>query len=393
MNIRNFCIIAHIDHGKSTLADRFLEITGTMSEREMTHSQILDTMDLEQERGITIKLQPARMIWHAPDANPELNELNQKIAIKRSRRFILNLIDTPGHVDFQYEVSRSLAACEGAVLVVDASQGIEAQTLSNVHLAIEQGLEIIPVINKIDLSVADPDKVEREMIDLFGFKKSEILRCSAKTGAGVSEILDAICEKVPDPSLNTSYKQYAKTKTDLNKSTALALIFDSFYDSYQGVIALVRVFNGRFNDHEKVLFCGTKKELETTELGYLLPARSKQQLLDVGEVGYLVTGAKDIHDVRVGDTITSARNPGLALPGYKKVTPMVYAGLFTIDSSEYENLRDALDKLSLNDASLSFEPESSQALGFGFRVGFLGLLHMEIVQERLEREYDLELIA
>lgn len=543
MKVRNFCIIAHIDHGKSTLADRFLEVTGTVSKRDMKHGQMLDTMELEQERGITIKLQPARMEWKGT---------------------VLNLIDTPGHVDFQYEVSRSLAACEGAILVVDASQGVEAQTLSNVWLAMEQGLEIIPVLNKIDLPAADVPKVEKELKELFGFDEDEIMKVSAKTGEGVEELLDLICEKVPDPEKNKVFEggkskvlvlagcwgagktsvakmvaekqgftylsfdeifkeifpdyfheitldlhkdkraevwqeliNRIKRETDRKNNVVVdaaaafnlvlredelmkavdaeidvvilfprkkvvmerynnrgyrneighdqiekdhdfltelkeknhaglrfidnsdetlketcenhfenlvtggirddgkfrALIFDSWFDQFQGVVALVRVMTGELNEREKIWMCGSGAELEASEIGFLKPGREKQKKLVAGDVGFVVTGSKDIHEVRVGDTITLVKEKANPLPGFKRAMPMVFAGFFAVESDEFEQLRDALEKLSLNDAALVFEPETSTALGFGFRVGFLGLLHMEIVQERLEREWDIDLIA
>jgi len=358
--IRNFCIIAHIDHGKSTLADRFLEITHTYSKREMKHAQMLDTMELEQERGITIKLQPVRMEW---------------------KGYQLNLIDTPGHVDFQYEVSRSLAACEGAILIVDATQGIEAQTLSNTYLAIEHNLTIIPVINKIDLPAADIPKVQKEMKDILGIDEKDIICISAKEGTNVSMILDRIIEQVPAPIAPSS----EETK---------ALIFDSVYDNYKGVMAYVKVVQGSIKKNDTVYFLHTKQKVEVLEVGFFSPKYKTCDSLSAGEIGYVVTGLKTVRDAKVGDTIYGGKNMLTAqpLPGYKKITPFVFASLFPIEGDDYANLRDALEKLSLNDSSLSFEPDNSPALGHGFRCGFLGLLHMEIVQERLEREYDLNLI-
>jgi GTP-binding protein LepA len=357
--IRNFAIIAHIDHGKSTLADRFLEVTGTIQKRDMK-SQMLDTMELEQERGITIKLQPARMEY---------------------KEHILNLIDTPGHVDFAYEVSRSLAAVEGAILVVDSSQGIEAQTLSTLYGAIDAGLTIIPVLNKIDLPHADPEKVSGEIIKLLGCKKEEIILASGKTGQGVPDILDAIIERVPAPK-------------SLPDSGPKALIFDSFYDSYKGVIVYIRIFNGEFKKGAKIKLMAEDTPADSIEIGYLKPKFIPQPTLSDGEIGYIVTGLKETALARVGDTITTALSPATeALHGYQKVKPFVFAGLYTTEGDEFPMLRDALSKLSLSDSSLTYEPESSAALGFGFRVGFLGLLHMEIVKERLEREFNLDLIA
>jgi GTP-binding protein LepA len=357
--IRNFSIIAHIDHGKSTLADRILQLTEAVPEREM-RDQVLDTMELERERGITIKAQAVRVPW---------------------KGYELNLIDTPGHVDFTYEVSRSLQACEGALLVVDAAQGIEAQTLANAYLAIENELEIVPVANKIDLPQADPDAVAGEVAELLGGSPDDVLRISAKTGAGVERVLDAIVERVPPPAGDP-------------EAPPRALIFDSSYDQYRGVIAFVRVVDGRFETGDRLRAMALGTELEAEELGYLSPARTPVTALTAGEVGYVVTGLKDVSRLRVGDTLTSRRNPAAEpLPGYKDVKPMVFAGLFPTDSDEYPALRDALERLKLNDASLFYEPETSQALGFGFRCGFLGLLHMEIVRERLEREFDLDLLV
>ncbi|MEA3304257.1 MAG: translation elongation factor 4 [Patescibacteria group bacterium] len=364
--LRNFCIIAHIDHGKSTLADRFLEETQTLTQREMKNTQMLDTMELEQERGITIKLQPARMNWNHT---------------KTQEEFILNLIDTPGHVDFQYEVSRSLAACEGAILVVDAAQGIEAQTLATVYMAIENDLEIIPVINKIDLPNADPDKVAQEIEDVFGFPKELCLRVSGKSGVGVHDLLDSICDLIPVPSL--SEEEHTR-----------ALIFDSFFDPYKGVIAYVRVMDGEIKKGMKVHMCGTDSTAEALEVGYMIPMNVAQPSIKTGEIGYVVTGLKDVSQVRVGDTISSdMTKEARPLAGYKPAVPMVYAGIFTIDTEDYPLLRDALSKLLLSDSSLIYEPETSKALGFGFRCGFLGLLHMEIIQERLDREFNLNILV
>jgi GTP-binding protein LepA len=357
--IRNFSIIAHIDHGKSTLADRILELTDAVSAREM-REQVLDSMELERERGITIKAQAVRVSWKEHE---------------------LNLIDTPGHVDFTYEVSRSLQACEGALLVVDAAQGIEAQTLANAYLAIENGLEIVPVANKIDLPAADPDATAVEVADLLGDDPARVLRISAKTGDGVAEVLDAIVERVPPPAGNPD-------------APARALVFDSSYDQYRGVVAFVRVVDGSFSTREALRTMATDTRFDAEELGVFSPAMTPVDSLTAGEVGYVVTGLKDVSRLRVGDTLTSVRRPAeVALPGYKDVKPMVFAGLFPTDSDDYPELRDALERLKLNDAALVYEPETSQALGFGFRCGFLGLLHMEIVRERLEREFDLDLLV
>jgi GTP-binding protein LepA len=357
--IRNFSIIAHIDHGKSTLADRILELTNAVSSRDM-REQVLDSMDLERERGITIKAQAVRVDWKGHQ---------------------LNLIDTPGHVDFTYEVSRSLQACEGALLVVDAAQGTQAQTLANAYLAIENNLDIVPVVNKIDLPSADPDAVASEIADLIGDDPEHVLRISAKTGQGVEDVLDAIVERVPPPS------------GDLD-APARALIFDSSYDQYRGVVAFVRVVDGRFSTREPLRAMALETRFEAEELGFFSPTRSATGTLEAGEVGYVITGLKDVSRLRVGDTITSERRPAAEpLPGYKEVKPMVFSGLFPTDSDAYPELRDALERLKLNDAALFYEPETSQALGFGFRCGFLGLLHMEIVRERLEREFDLDLIV
>ena len=362
--IRNFCIIAHIDHGKSTLADRILEYTGALSKREMV-DQVLDNMDLERERGITIKLQSVRLNYKADDGN----------------EYIINLIDTPGHVDFTYEVSRSLAACEGAILGVDAAQGIEAQTLANVYLALENDLEIIPVINKIDLPSADPERVRQEIEDVIGLDASEAILCSAKEGIGIKEILEAIVQKVPAP------------KGDADKPLQ-ALIYDSLYDAYRGALSYVRVVEGTLRNDMTIRMMNKGKEFEVTEVGVFAPSMKQVKQLLPGEVGYVAASIKNVTDTEVGDTITDADNPADApLPGYRKATPMVYCGLYPVENNQYTELRDALEKLRLNDAALIFEPETSSALGFGFRCGFLGLLHMEIIQERLEREYNLDLIT
>jgi len=363
--IRNFSIIAHIDHGKSTLADRILELTQTVSPREML-DQYLDDMELERERGITIKSHAVRILY---DCKLDGNQ------------YIFNLIDTPGHVDFTYEVSRSLAACEGAILVVDATQGIQAQTLANVYLALDSKLEIIPVVNKIDLKSARPDEVSEELSKILNIEKSKVLKISAKTGQGVKEILDRIVVDIPPP------------EGDL-KSPLQSLIFDSKYDSYRGVIVLIRVVNGYINKDMKIKFMAEDIVTEVEEIGILTTKRIKKEKLVMGEVGYIITGIKQVGRISVGDTITSFKEPAKkSLPGYRKPKSMVYCGLFTLDGGDYENLRDALGKLSLSDSSLNFEPEVSSALGFGFRCGFLGLLHMEIVRERLEREYGLRLVA
>jgi GTP-binding protein LepA len=357
--IRNFSIIAHIDHGKSTLADRILELTDTVTGREM-REQLLDSMELERERGITIKAQAVRVAWKGHQ---------------------LNLIDTPGHVDFTYEVSRSLQACEGALLVVDASQGSQAQTLANAYLAIENNLEIVPAVNKIDLAQSRPDEVAAEVAELVGDTADHVLRISAKTGAGIAEALDAIVERVPPPAGDPH-------------APPRALIFDSSYDQYRGVVAFVRVVDGTFAKGEALRAMAAGTEFDAEELGFLSPAMVSTPTLSAGEVGYLVTGLKDVSRLRVGDTLTSRRNGAQeAVPGYKDVKPMVFAGLFPTDSDEYPDLRDALERLKLNDGALFYEPETSQALGFGFRCGFLGLLHMEIVRERLEREFDLDLLV
>src|SRR5918993_5463331 len=357
--IRNFSIIAHIDHGKSTLADRILEVTETVSSRDM-RDQLLDTMELERERGITIKAQAVRVAWKGHQ---------------------LNLIDTPGHVDFTYEVSRSLQACEGAMLVVDAAQGVEAQTVANAYLAIENNLELLPVVNKIDLPQADPDRAAKELADLIGGDSGDVLRISAKTGQGIEAVLDAVIERIPPPAGDPA-------------APPRALIFDSSYDQYRGVVAFVRVVDGVFRTRERLLAMAEGTRFEAEELGFFSPTMRASGTLEAGEVGYVVTGLKDVSRLRVGDTLTSLeRTAAEPVPGYKDVKPMVFAGLFPTDSDDYPALRDALERLKLNDAALLYEPETSQALGFGFRCGFLGLLHMEIVRERLEREFDLDLLV
>ena len=363
-HIRNFCIIAHIDHGKSTLADRFLDVTGAISAREQK-SQLLDRMELEQERGITIKAQGVRLPYKA----------------KNGRTYQLNLIDTPGHVDFSYEVSRSLAACDGALLVVDATQGVEAQTLANVYLAVENDLEIIPVFNKVDLPSADVERVKQEVEDVVGLDCSEVLACSAKTGEGVPEILEAVVERIPAP-----------TTEDIG--TLRALIFDSWYDSYRGAVCMIRIKDGTVRKGDKVRLMATGAEYEVTELGVYTPFQQELDHLGPGEVGYLAASIKSLQDAKVGDTVTLAKRPAdEPLAGFQDVKPMVFCGIFPTDSDQYTELRDALEKLNLNDAAFMFEPETSDALGFGFRCGFLGLLHMEIIQERLEREYNIGLIT
>ncbi len=362
--IRNFCIIAHIDHGKSTLADRLLERTGTITEREMTE-QTLDDMDLERERGITIKSHAVRMTHSAPDG----------------RDYTLNLIDTPGHVDFTYEVSRALKACEGAILLVDAAQGIEAQTISNLWLALEQDLEIIPVINKVDLPVARPDEVAQSLEDLIGEPAEDILQISAKTGEGVDEMIDTLIDRIPSPSGDPD-------------APLRALIFDSIYDSYRGSVVYARLFDGTLEKGDAMRFMSNQKTYDAEELGILRMGRQKVDTLTAGDVGYVIGSIKDIQDTRVGDTITLEHNPAEEpIPGFEEVKPMVFSGIYPTDTDDFEELRSALEKLQLNDASLTYQPESSSALGFGFRVGFLGLLHMEIIQERLEREFGLDLIT
>jgi GTP-binding protein LepA len=363
-HIRNFSLIAHIDHGKSTLADRILELTGAVDPKKM-RAQVLDSMDLERERGITIKAQAVRVEYRAADGET----------------YHLHLIDTPGHVDFSYEVSRSLAACEGALLVVDAAQGVEAQTVANTYLAVENGLELIPVMNKVDLPGAEPERVAREIADLLGGDSGDAMPISAKTGEGVVDVLEAIVARVPPPEGDPA-------------APARALIFDSEFDQYRGVIAYVRMVDGAFRKHGRILAMQNGTEADIDDIGFFRPAMTGVQGMEAGDVGYLITGIKDVAKLRVGDTLTALERPATdALEGYREVRPMVFCGLFPIDTDRYEDLRDALDKLALNDAALSYEPETSEALGFGFRAGFLGLLHMEIVRERLEREYGLELLA
>lgn len=363
-HIRNFSIIAHIDHGKSTLADCLLTATKTLSDREKK-AQFLDNMELERERGITIKAQTVRLMYKA----------------RNGETYQLNLIDTPGHVDFSYEVSRSLAACEGAVLVVDASQGVEAQTLANVYLAIDNNLEIVPVLNKIDLPAADPEGVKRQIEDHIGLDASGAILASAKEMKGIDEILEAVVEKIPPPEADRS-------------KTLRALIFDSWFDSYQGVVTLVRVVDGVVRKGDRIKFMATDKDYEVLKLGVFAPFPTNLDVLEAGEVGFIISGIKDIRDVKVGDTVTAAKKPAEeALPGFQKIKPMVFSGIFPVDATDFEGLKEALEKLVLNDSSLNYEPEKSAALGFGFRCGFLGLLHMEIVQERLEREFNLNLIT
>jgi GTP-binding protein LepA len=362
--IRNFCIIAHIDHGKSTLADRLLERTGAITEREM-QEQVLDDMDLERERGITIKSHAIKMDYKHPNGD----------------KYIYNLIDTPGHVDFAYEVSRALKACEGAILVVDAAQGVEAQTISNLYQAIDQGLEIIPVLNKIDLPGADIDGVSQQVVDLIGCKKEDILHVSGKTGMGVDELLVAVAELVPAPGMD-------------NEKPLRALTFDSIFNTYRGSIAYVRVMEGTLKKGDPILFMATNKQYVAEEIGYLRLKNEPTNMLEAGEVGYVIGSVKDLSDVRVGDTITNAKRPATsAIPGYKEVLPMVFSGIYPTNAEDFEDLRTALEKLQLNDASLKYEPETSKALGFGFRAGFLGMLHMEIIQERLDREFNIDIIT
>jgi GTP-binding protein LepA len=363
-NIRNFSIIAHIDHGKSTLADRILEFTGAISKKDMVE-QVLDTMELERERGITIKAHAVKLRYRARD----------------NQEYILNLIDTPGHVDFSYEVSRSLACCEGALLVVDATQGVEAQTLANAYLAVENNLELIPVINKIDLPQADPESTKREIEEVVGIDSADTVLTSAKLGIGTEEVLEAIVKKIPPPKGNP-------------KAPLKAMIFDSWFDNYRGVVVLVRVFDGAVGEGSIIRLFSTGKEFEVTEVGVFTPKMQRVDTLSAGEVGYIIAGIKNVGDTKVGDTITDTERPTpQPCPGFKEVKPMVYCGFYPIESSDYENLKDALEKLRLNDASLRFEPESSAALGFGFRCGFLGLLHMEIIKERIEREFGVSIIA
>jgi GTP-binding protein LepA len=362
--IRNFSIIAHIDHGKSTLADRILELTGAVEQRDHM-PQLLDSMDLERERGITIKAQAVRVDYAADDGET----------------YHLHLIDTPGHVDFSYEVSRSLAACEGAILVVDAAQGVEAQTVANTYAAVEAGLELVPVLNKVDLPGAEPERVIGEIVDLIGCDPDDVLRISAKTGEGVREVLEAVVARIPAPEGDPD-------------APPRALIFDSEFDQYRGVIAYLRMFDGRFRKGEPIVAMQAGTEAEIDEIGFFAPAMRPVDSMATGDVGYVISGLKDVSKLRVGDTLTAKANPAAeALPGYREVQPMVFAGLYPIETDRYEDLRDALERLALNDAALSYEPETSQALGFGFRCGFLGLLHMDIVRERLEREYDLDLIS
>lgn len=362
-NIRNFCIIAHIDHGKSTLADRMLEFTGTVSQRDMT-SQTLDNMDLERERGITIKSHAIQMNYAFENQN-----------------YIFNLIDTPGHVDFSYEVSRSIAACEGALLLVDASQGIQAQTISNLYLAIEHDLEIIPIVNKIDMDGANIEEVEDQIIDLIGCDREDILHASGKTGAGIEDILNGIIKSIPAPTGDPN-------------APLQALIFDSVFNVYRGVIAYVRVFNGTLNTNDEILFVNTKGEYVADEIGVLKLKQEPRKQLSAGDVGYIITGVKESKEIKVGETVTQLKNPcAVPIKGFEDVKPMIFAGIYPVDSDDYEDLRDSLEKLQLNDASLVFEPETSLALGFGFRCGFLGLLHLEIIQERLEREFNMSVIT
>src|SRR5215216_903435 len=362
-HIRNFCIIAHVDHGKSTLADRLLQLTGTISDRDMT-AQVLDTMDLEREKGVTIKASAVRMYYTAQD----------------NQRYEINLIDTPGHVDFGYEVSRALKACEGAVLVVDATQGIEAQTLANLYQALDADLAIIPVINKIDLPSARPDEVAEDIAALLGVDPLDVIQVSAKEGVNVEQILEAIVTRIPPPK-------------DADDVPLRALIFDSHYDSYKGVIAYVRIVEGSLKSTDILRMFATKIDMRPVEIGIFAPGMKPTQTLGSGEVGYIATGFKTVHECRVGDTITSAAAPASEpLPGYRTPKPMVFAGIYPVEADDYSQLRESLDKLQLNDASLTFQPETSQALGFGFRAGFLGLFHMEIIQERIEREYDLDVL-
>ncbi|MTW21736.1 translation elongation factor 4 [Allochromatium palmeri] len=362
-HIRNFSIIAHIDHGKSTIADRFIQISGALTEREMS-SQVLDSMDIERERGITIKAQSVTLNYQARDG----------------QTYQLNFIDTPGHVDFSYEVSRSLAACEGALLVVDAAQGVEAQSVANCYTAIEQGLEVLPVLNKIDLPSAEPDRVIKEIEEIIGLEAHDALRVSAKTGVGIPDLLEALVERIPPPTGDVA-------------APLQALIIDSWFDPYVGVVSLVRVMNGEMRRRDKVLIMSTGRTQQIDNVGVFTPKKTERECLRAGEVGYMIAGIKEIDGAPVGDTITRPERPGKKLPGFKEMRPRVFAGLYTVISDDYEDLREALGKLRLNDAALNYEPEVSQALGFGFRCGFLGMLHMEIIQERLEREYNLDLIT
>ena len=363
-HIRNFSIIAHIDHGKSTLADRFIQLCGGLSDREM-ESQVLDSMDLERERGITIKAQTAALSYRARDG----------------KVYLLNLIDTPGHVDFSYEVSRSLSACEGALLVVDASQGVEAQTVANCYTAIEQGVEVVPVLNKIDLPSAEPDRVIEEIEDIIGIDAQDAIRCSAKTGEGVLDVIETVVQRIPAPKGDP-------------RAPLKALIIDSWFDNYVGVVMLVRVVDGTLAPKDKILLMSTRTNYLCEQVGVFTPKSVQRESLSAGEVGFIIAGIKELKGARVGDTVTLAHRPAAeALPGFKEIKPQVFAGLYPVESNQYDALRDALEKLQLNDSSLRFEPETSQALGFGFRCGFLGLLHMDIVQERLEREYDMDLIT
>ncbi len=372
-SIRNYCIIAHIDHGKSTLADRFLELTGTVEKRKM-RDQLLDQMELEQERGITIKLQPVRMKWPPPSGGVPPTA-------GKDSSYTLNLIDTPGHVDFTYEVSRSLAAVEGAILLVDATQGVQAQTIANLYLAIEQNLTIIPVLNKIDLPNADIKKTTEEIIQLIGCDEKDILHTSVKTGQGVPELLDAVIARIPPP-------------TDTPTAPTRALIFDSFYDDYRGVVASIRMTDGSLKKGDRILLMKSRAAAEVLDIGHFGPELISDGMLENGQIGYVVTGLKQLNDVRVGDTITLEKTPAPeALTGYKEVKPMVFAGIFPKEGDAYSALRDAMDKLKLSDSALSYEPEHSSALGFGFRSGFLGMLHLDIFQERLSREFDLEIVA
>ena len=378
--IRNFCIIAHIDHGKSTLADRMLELTGTVDVRQM-ENQVLDDMDLEKERGITIKSHAIQMAYNYSRKSKEKRPSSEEDSKPLNGEYTLNLIDTPGHVDFSYEVSRSIAACEGAVLVVDATQGVQAQTISNLYMAIEHDLEIIPVLNKCDMENAMPERVEDEIVDLLGCKREEILRCSAKTGEGVPEILDAIIERIPAPVGDPN-------------APLQCLVFDSVFNSFRGIIAYFKVVNGTMKTGEKVRFVNTGKEYDADEIGILKLDMSPRKEISAGNVGYIISGIKTSTEVKVGDTITHVARPcAKAIDGFEEAKPMVFAGVYPIESEDYEDLRASLEKLQLNDASLTFQPESSMALGFGFRCGFLGLLHMEIIQERLDREFDMDVIT